>query len=320
MGVAVKPRNGTPAPMMRPTGTAMPPTRPRHEPGTSEARPKHRVFENVHEASAPKSSVVSETGVSPSDRVLERGIHIGPWTITVMHGSIANAVEVDQLSDLLGVTPPEMPFPRNALVLQHAPSGFSYCFDATRALECVDGVNADVHHSGIDCAVAMNLTEPHNRQRRNSSQSAIKVAYAKEWGESRRLQPSAKSSASNDEAASHITEAKQYDWTYSNTWPGMSGASQPPMLSDRAHDQGVNPWRDVFQLATDPARDRIPVERLGPNSGEPILFYDDVMLYEDELGDNGSSMLNVKVVRAPLTPACDATRVPGASTLFPTCG
>ena len=112
--------------MMRPTGSVMPSMGARRGTGDREARPKHRVFENVHEASAPKSSVASETGVSPSDRVLERGIQIGPWTITVMHGSIANAVEVDQLSDLLGVTPPEMPFPRNALVLQHAPSGFSY--------------------------------------------------------------------------------------------------------------------------------------------------------------------------------------------------
>lgn len=306
--------------MMRPTGSVMPSMGARRGTGDREARPKHRVFENVHEASAPKSSVASETGVSPSDRVLERGIQIGPWTITVMHGSIANAVEVDQLSDLLGVTPPEMPFPRNALVLQHAPSGFSYCFDATRALECVEGVHTDVHHKGIDCAVDMDLVAPHGRQRRRSSQSAIKVAYAKEWGESRRLQPSAKSATNSDDAASHITEAKKYDWTYSNTWPGMPGASQPPLLSDRAHDQGANPWQDVFQLATDPARDRIPVERLGPNSGEPILFYDDVMLYEDELGDNGSSMLNVKVVRAPLTPACDASRVSCAPTLFPARG
>lgn len=44
-------------------------------------------------------------------------------------------------------------------------------------------------------------------------------------------------------------------------------------------------------------KDRIPTERLipGPNA-EPILFYDDLVLFEDELADNGSSVLRVKVV------------------------
>lgn len=29
---------------------------------------------------------------------------------------------------------------------------------------------------------------------------------------------------------------------------------------------------------------------------EPILFYSDNILFEDELGDNGSAMLNAKIV------------------------
>ena len=32
---------------------------------------------------------------------------------------------------------------------------------------------------------------------------------------------------------------------------------------------------------------------------EKIFFYDDVLLFEDELADNGSAMLRVKIVRAP---------------------
>ena len=310
---------------MRPTGTPM--SRPsvgRRE--HSEARPKYRVFENVRETGAPKTSVASETGASPSDRVLERGIHIGPWTITVMHGSIANATEVDQLSDRLGVPPPEMPFPRNALVLQHAPSGFTYCFDATRALECVDGVNEDVHRTGIDCAHDMALTEPKQRPRRRS-QGTIKVAYASEWGKSRYVDYSSRQlenvqdPASKDNlAAANITTAKQYDWTYSNTWPGMPGCSEAARLDAREDEPRSNAWADVFELGRDPARDRIPVERLGPSSGEPILFYDDVMLYEDELGDNGSSMLNVKVVCRHADAARDAPRVLGTPALLLACG
>ena len=41
------------------------------------------------------------------------------------------------------------------------------------------------------------------------------------------------------------------------------------------------------------AKDHIPVEEL--KRTDPILFYDDVMLYEDELADNGTAMMNVRV-------------------------
>lgn len=33
---------------------------------------------------------------------------------------------------------------------------------------------------------------------------------------------------------------------------------------------------------------------------EKIYFYDDVILYEDELADNGTALLNVKIVSASL--------------------
>lgn len=51
----------------------------------------------------------------------------------------------------------------------------------------------------------------------------------------------------------------------------------------------------AFRPASDPKKDRIPVERLGAGS-EPILFFDEMVLFEDELGDNGTSVLSLKVV------------------------
>ena len=98
---------------------------------------------------------------------------------------------------------------------------------------------------------------------------------------------------------------KPYDWTYSTTWPGQPGEAAPVDI----HAQNMTKyeptsWEAAFVRGTDPKRDRIPIERLGPASGEPILFYDDIVLFEDELADNGTSILNVKVVR---------TRVPSLS-------
>lgn len=165
-------------------GTPRPPGGVSRSRPMSGARPKYKVFENVRGTRAPRSSISTESGASPSDHVLERGICIGPWTITVLHGSIANATEVDQLSSFLGIPPPEMVFPRNALTLRHEPSGFTYCFDATRALQCVEGIGEDARRKGIDCAVHPALSSTASRPR-HSSQGSIKVAYANEWGKSR---------------------------------------------------------------------------------------------------------------------------------------
>lgn len=40
--------------------------------------------------------------------------------------------------------------------------------------------------------------------------------------------------------------------------------------------------------------ERIDLEKLKVR--EKIMFYDDVLLFEDELSDNGSSILSVKIV------------------------
>ncbi|PKI84676.1 Tap42 interacting protein [Malassezia vespertilionis] len=267
-------------------------------------RVQHRVFEHVRNGNVESRCADEELPIgSQVDTITERGIHVGPWTITVAHGSIANASDNDALSRLLDIPMPEMPFPHNVLVLHHHPSGFEYNFDATRALQCVDGVPAAHRLDPIDCAFelarAQGIDNGVARRKRALSGSGIKVSYANEWGKSRCLEQLLDPSQDTRSQApgfdgphsGSISSAKQFDWTYSTTWPGAPGCNAPPSL-DRGGERIVH---DPFQLGLDPARDRIPVERLGANSGQPILFYDDIMLFEDELGDNGSSMLNVKV-------------------------
>ena len=94
-------------------------------------------------------------------------------------------------------------------------------------------------------------------------------------------------------AATQIADAREYDWTYSTTWVGGVDAGGGGEASSSSSSSSSAPR---FEPGSDPSEDRIPVERLGPSSGEPILFYDDLVLFEDELGDNGSSMLGVKIV------------------------
>ncbi|TIA84569.1 hypothetical protein E3P98_00167 [Wallemia ichthyophaga] len=98
-----------------------------------------------------------------------------------------------------------------------------------------------------------------------SKQNELRVSYADHWRSSR--QP---------HEASTIQPSQPWDWTYSTTYSGSTE-------SERAH------WQPI--PTTTPV---IPIDKLSDTT-QPILFYDDVQLYEDELGDNGQVGLNVKI-------------------------
>ncbi len=94
----------------------------------------------------------------------------------------------------------------------------------------------------------------------------LRVAHAASWSSSRE----------QTSAASIREVVKPYDWSYSTDYRGTLG-------SDEA----------VAQHPLVPGGTPIPLELL--KRRDPILFFDEVMLYESELDDNGISMLNVKV-------------------------
>ncbi|ODV85763.1 hypothetical protein CANARDRAFT_7136 [[Candida] arabinofermentans NRRL YB-2248] len=92
----------------------------------------------------------------------------------------------------------------------------------------------------------------------------IQVSYANEWFQSRQQKH-----ASNDEVL--LEMYRPFDWTYSTNYQGT-------LLKGKfIRDDTMN----------------IPLEKL--KRQDPILFFDDMILYEDELGDNGISIMNIKI-------------------------
>ncbi|XP_020095392.1 TIP41-like protein isoform X1 [Ananas comosus] len=69
-----------------------------------------------------------------------------------------------------------------------------------------------------------------------------------------------------------------YDYTFTTPYCGSE------MIEPNYEKKGLH-WQDTDE--------RIDLAAL--SSREPILFYDEVVLYEDELADNGVSLLTVKV-------------------------
>lgn len=93
----------------------------------------------------------------------------------------------------------------------------------------------------------------------------LRVAYAGEW------------SSSREKTSAGISEVvKPYDWSYSTSYQGTETAPSPEKALVAGDDT--------------PA---IPLELL--KRRDPILFADEVVLYESELDDNGISIVSVKV-------------------------
>ncbi|XP_039526265.1 TIP41-like protein [Pimephales promelas] len=99
-------------------------------------------------------------------------------------------------------------------------------------------------------------------KRVNNMQDSVKVACAQEWQDSR-----ADSEHSKD-------VVKRYDWTYTTDYRGT-------LLGEH------------MQMKVMPTTDRIDMEKL--KAREQIQFFEEVLLFEDELHDHGVSMISVKI-------------------------
>jgi len=132
--------------------------------------------------------------------------------------------------------------------------------------EMIFGDNlAAVSHSRSGWSVAF-AAEPALDLVDKTGENMLRVAHAGEWTSSRE-----KSSAVG------IKEVvRPFDWTYSTSYRGTETRG--------AAGKG---------LEAAAGRKAIPLELL--KRRDPILFFDEVMLYESELDDNGISLVSVKL-------------------------
>ncbi|KAL6209880.1 hypothetical protein ACLB2K_020819 [Fragaria x ananassa] len=79
-----------------------------------------------------------------------------------------------------------------------------------------------------------------------------------------------------------------YDYTFTTPY----GGSETITLDEDKHEGG-EVSKETCNLNWEDCKEKLDVVALA--SKEPILFYDEVVLYEDELADNGVSLLTVKV-------------------------
>ncbi|CAI5710278.1 unnamed protein product [Peronospora effusa] len=186
--------------------------------------------------------------------VEHKGIRLHNWVIGSNKTHITPIDTVNEIGKMAKLTPPEMVFGKNQLVLFHEPSGVCYNF---LALEALKGTHFPPPISDQAQEIVAN--------------QQLKVANAKH--------------NTNKEEVKELDIT--YDWTYTTDY---KGSLQRLM---KAEALPITFTKSMEEAKVEPTTERIDYEKL--KEREPILWFDDVALYEDELHDHGTSAMSVKV-------------------------
>lgn len=197
------------------------------------------------------------------------------WNLSYQSRPISSSERIDQFTDSTGIRPPEMVFLENHLTIEHPETGLTIRFTAEDAL--------------LWCR----LTEVQKQQqRRDSAGGAVDGVSASSASE---LQPVATGTPTPQLIkckSAHLWENKSvalegieqleldYDWTYTTLYAGTLAPANPAAPGS---------WSS-WECSPDPINLPLLMRR------EPILWFASLVLFEDELHDNGVSQLLLKAV------------------------
>ncbi len=227
---------------------------------------------------------------SPNSRAIE----IFDWTVTAQTGPISNATHCDALHAALGIPLPEMTFGSNLLRITHRPSGWTYAFRAEDALRGVKNGPLEAGDGGVkvgyaDVWLKSRCACRHANLRCASLLQAVRAQRSRSHSHpcTRTFFCSRRTGADSQIPLPQTVATKLYDWTYTTTYAGSLDNAGP----------GDAQW-----IPGEPtnALHAIPIAEL--SRPDPILFYAEIPLFEDELHDNGSSHLLVRIVYIPPYP------------------
>ncbi|GMF19688.1 unnamed protein product [Phytophthora fragariaefolia] len=169
-------------------------------------------------------------------------------------------VALIRIGEAANLTPPEMVFGKNQLLLFHEPSGVCYNFLAVEALK---GAHFPPPASDQAADIVAN--------------QQLKVSIAKH---------------NTNKWVEFVNQLDiTYDWTYSTDYKGSLRRLK------KAEGSPVTFVKSEEEAKVEATHERIDFEKL--KEREPILWFEDVGLYEDELHDHGTSAMSVKVVSSP---------------------
>ncbi|WWC86734.1 uncharacterized protein L201_001612 [Kwoniella dendrophila CBS 6074] len=192
-------------------------------------------------------------------------IQIGQWEIETIKKPILNGKEIDSAEKSLNLPLPEMTFGNNSLRLTYLPSS-----QASSSYQIQEGGSDQIHLKFDSIEALAGVATGEGWEQRVGG--GVQVSMADKW--------KTKSSSNSFSGDSPIPSkpVKPHDWTFSTCYSGsISGSTSSSFKPSPTHSLPL-----ALLARQDPNLDR-------------ILFYDDVPLFEDELHDNGESILNVRI-------------------------
>ena len=252
------------------------------------------------------------------------GILINGWKITTQSSSIGDERQMDELTMLLEETannnncntddgassrstttrqqeesrkrrlcPPEITFMDALISFQYRKSDSTNKADEVDRKSSSNGIRFSAQDSLWEWAEAHSQLS--NDQTNSTTQktstyrgvSIIHTADAKIWSNKQTTTSTDVVSANNNIASSN--SQFYYDWTFSSPYAGT--IIRPPSKQRATEEvKDINNRKQWQPLD----RSHIPFHLL-QDTTQPILLFDDIHLYEDDLHDNGDVSLNIKV-------------------------
>ncbi|KAI9183439.1 Tap42 interacting protein [Blastocladiella emersonii ATCC 22665] len=210
------------------------------------------------------------------------------WTFTSEHNPISNAAEIDETLEWLearakaasnGTAPapglhtvPEMYFGSNRMTVKHNTSGLQLTFEPRDALARVEVGPEGKRWKNIKVAAAQTWQRRIDQQRsqRRGGPGAAAGRPPVQHADSGLALNGDENPYYDTQTDDIHTTPKPYDWTFSTDYVG-----------------------DVASGTVERTDQEIPLDKLRVR--EPILFFDENVLFEDELGDNGVSKYSIKI-------------------------
>jgi type 2A phosphatase activator TIP41 len=206
------------------------------------------------------------------------------WTVSVCKSTMQSGEEDERLcSELAALFLPEMVFTKSRLEFRHA-SGFSIQFNA------IDALREWRAHPWPVLKVAASKYWQHRKKptlndTENDSGSGDSTEKTNAAAATDPSSPSS-SSSSSDKSNSDDDDDDEFEWTFTTGYRGTLGDDG----SSRSGDERIKVL-DVAECRA--GKDGVDFAML--QRPDPILFYDELVLFEDELADNGIAMLTCKV-------------------------
>ncbi|KAL7540676.1 hypothetical protein ACHAXR_010296 [Thalassiosira sp. AJA248-18] len=269
--------------------------------------------------SQPSASAVSKPStISPPPEVLPNGIEIGGWKITTQNSAIGDEKRMEELTVLLEETantddngnsntgegtnrrkrrlcPPEITFLDAIISFQCQSEKNKSSSDALEnSGDITTGIRFTARDALMEWAEAHRYLEMKQDQTQSSlpsrgdefrGVSILTTVDAKIWSDRQQNIDAAIATSGNSDF--------QYDWTFSSPYAGtIQHYSHIDNTPDNiAGKDGIINNRRQWQPLK---KSHIPFHLLQDTS-QPILLFDDIHLYEDDLHDNGDVSLNIKI-------------------------